>query len=230
MQRRKFIWLALGCGTAAFAGTALAAATPETWDGLVRVKSKKLPIVWLQPGADFSGYRRVMLDPTEVSFEKNWARDYNRNIKGFNGRVSDADVENAVLKGADAATDIFAEAFTKAGYPVVKEAGPDVIRVRTLIMNIAVRAPDVRTSGRSNSYAGEAGEASLVVEVRDSETGALLGRGLDRRLAGGDLWTLRNSVTNRSDFRNLVRRWADTSARGLTELKALPRVEAASEK
>jgi hypothetical protein len=230
MQRRIFIGLVLGCATVTLAGPALAAAPPETWDGLVRVKSKKLAVVYLQPGADFSGYRRVMIDPTEVAFEKDWARNYNRGQRGLNGKVSDADVEKAVQQGAAAATDIFAQAFTKAGYPTAKEAGPDVLRVRTAIVNIQVTAPDIQSPGRTTSFAGEAGQASLVVEVRDSETGALLGRGVDRRVAGDNFTTLRNSVTNRADFAALVRSWADASAKGLTELRAMPRVQPAAAK
>jgi hypothetical protein len=229
MQRRKFIGLVLGCGIVALGAPALAA-VPESWDGLVRVKAKKLAVVYLQPGADFSGYRRVMIDPTEVSFEKNWARNYNRGSRGLSGKVSDADVEKSVQQGAAAATDIFADAFTKAGYPNAKEAGPDVLRVRTMILNVSVTSPDIQTAGRQTSYASEAGQASLVVELRDSETGALLARGVDRKLAGANFTTMRNQVTNRADFNNLVRSWADTSAKGVAELKSLPRVEAASAK
>jgi hypothetical protein len=221
--------LVLGCGTIALTGPVLAA-VPDSWDGLARVKSKKLSAVYLQPGADFSGYKRVMIDPTEVSFEKDWARNYNRGQRGLNSKVSDADVQKAVQQGAVAATDIFTQAFTKAGYAVVKDAGPDVLRVRTLIVNIHVNAPDLQSPGRTTSFAGEAGQASLVIEARDSETGALLGRGVDRRVAGDNFTTLRNSVTNRADFAALVRSWADASAKGLTELRAMPRIQPASAK
>lgn len=54
------------------AGVAAAAKPPSTWDGLVLVGSKRLDLVYLQPGADFRGYSKVMLDPTEVAFHKNW--------------------------------------------------------------------------------------------------------------------------------------------------------------
>jgi hypothetical protein len=221
MNRRETIWLALGCGAVALSGPAAAADAPESWDGLVKVKSKKFQLVYLQPGADFRGYTKVIVDPTEVSFRKNWAKDYNSSIRGASGRISDADVQKTAQQGAVAATDIFSDAFTKAGYTVVKDAGPDVLRVRTLLLNIHVRAPDVPTAGRTRSYASEAGEASLVVEVRDSETGAMIGRAVDRRLAGENSILSRNQVTNRSDFRNLVQAWANDSARGVGELKAL---------
>jgi hypothetical protein len=221
MLRRELIWLSLGFGTLALTGPAVAASAPDSWDGLVKVKSKKFQLVYLQPGANFSGYTKVIVDPTEVAFRKNWTRDYNAGIRGVSGRVSDADVEKVTQQGAIAATDIFAGAFTKAGYTVVKDAGPDVLRVRTLILNVHVRAPEVDQPGRTRSYAAEAGEASLVVEVRDSETGAMIGRAVDRRLAGENTVLSRNQVTNRSDFRILVQRWADDSARGLGELKEL---------
>jgi hypothetical protein len=225
MLRRELFWLTLGLGTAALAGPAAAASAPESWDGLVKVKSKKFQLVYLQPGADFRGYTKVIVDPTEVAFRKNWAKDYNSSIRGVNGRVSDADVQKVTQQGAIAATDIFADAFTKAGYTVVKDPGPDVLRVRTLVLNIHVRAPDIDQPGRSRSYASEAGEASLVVEVRDSETGAMIGRAVDRRLAGENTVLSRNQVSNRSDFRNLVQAWANDSARGLGELKALSPVK-----
>jgi hypothetical protein len=60
----------------------------------------------------------------------------------------------------------------------------------------------------------------MVVEARDSQTGALLGRALDRRLAGDNQRFLRNSVTNRADFRALFRRWARDSIDGLRRLQS----------
>ena len=203
------------------AGAGMSAKAPDTWDNLVRVKSKKLDLVYLQPGADFRGYSKVIIDPTEVAFRKNWARDYNRDSRSISRQVQEKDVRKAVDAAAPVATEIFGEEYRKAGYPVVTEPGEDVLRVRTAVMNIAVNAPDLMTAGRSRSFAGEAGEATLVVEVRDSITGAILGRAIDRRLAGDNSMLIRNSVTNRSDFRQLTRQWARISVGGLTELKAM---------
>ena len=74
------------------------------------------------------------------------------------------------------------------------------------------------------TFANEAGEATLVLEVRDLQSGALMGRAVDRRLAGDTYVLMRNSVTNRSDFSRLFTDWAKESAAGLTELKALSAV------
>ena len=203
------------------AGAPATAKAPPTWDGLVQVKAKRLDLAYLQPGADFRGYTKVMLDPTEVAFAKNWQRDYNASNRNLGGRISDSDVHDAIAKGVAASNQIFAEAWTKGGYAVVTEPGPDVLRIKTGVVNIWVSAPDKPTAGRSYTFAPEAGQATFFIEARDSMTGALLGRAVDQRYAGDAGANWRTSASNRDDFRELVEIWARDGARGLNELKAL---------
>lgn len=206
-------------GALVVAGSTQAAAPPSTWDGLVLVPSKKLDLVYLQPGADFSGYTKVMLEPTEIAFAKNWQRDYNRSTSSLTGRVTDKDLQQAITEAVSAASDVFADAWTKGGYTVVQTPGPDVMLVKNGVVNIAVTAPERNTSGRTRTFANEAGFATFFVEVRDSQSHALLGRAVDQRTVGDNLTTWRTSVSNRADFRDEVKRWADISVRGVTELK-----------
>ncbi len=173
-----------------------------------------------RPGASFAGYTKVKLDPTEVSFEKNWRRDYNTQGVGISRDISEKDVQKAVTQGVAAVSDIFKEEFTKGGYPVVTEAGPDVLWLRTGVLNVRVSAPDTMDPGRTYTFANDAGEATYFIEARDSQTGALLGRAVDRRIVGDNTYGQRNRVTNRMDFRRVVERWAELSIRGLNELKA----------
>jgi hypothetical protein len=64
----------------------------------------------------------------------------------------------------------------------------------------------------------------LFIEARDSTTGALLGRAVDQRIVGDNgLW--RTTVSNRGDFRDVVKSWAETSVRGMAELKALSPIQ-----
>lgn len=212
----------LGLGTAAHAAKA-----PTSWDGLVKVKSKKLDAVYLAPYADFRPYTKVMLDPTEVAFEKNWRRDYNSSSISLAQDISESELQKLIAEGVKAATDIFAEASQEGGFPVVEAPAPDAIRLRTGILDIRVSAPDRPLPGRSYSFSNEAGSAVLVVEVRDSMTGALMGRAVDGRIAGDTTIGWRNKITNRSDFRRVVKDWAKTSIRGLQELKTLSPVDPA---
>jgi hypothetical protein len=171
------------------------------------------------PGADFREYRRVLLDPSELAFRKNWLRDYNNTVTGLDGRLSEKDLQSAISKGSKTADEILAEAYAEGGYPVVTEGGADVLRLRMGVVNIAVTAPEVRMSSRSHTFAGEAGFATLIVEARDSVSGALLGRAVDGRVAGDNSMLWRTSMTNRADFRALMKRWATGGVKGLNELK-----------
>ena len=228
MDRRQFATAAIAAATLACAGAAFGAKAPPSWDNLVRVKSNRMNYVYLLPGADFRGYTKVMLDPTQISFEKNWQRDYNRTQRAPSSQISDADVEKAIADGGKDATEIFAQAFAAGGYTVVTQPGPDVLRVTTAITNLYVTAPDKMTAGRSRTYSREAGYATLVVEVSDSVSGAIMGRAVDNRVAGDTSSARsRSSVTNRSDFRIMAQRWAKRGVEGLDELKRLSPIDTA---
>ena len=210
--------LAAAAGCLALAAPALSKA-PANWDGLVQIPSKRANLLYLHPGADFRGYTKVQIDPTEVAFNKNWQRDYNRSSRSLSSRVSDDDVQAVITKAVAAADDIFHQAWTKGGYTVVNEAGPDVLRVRTGVMNVYVVAPDRPTPGMK-TFSEEAGSATLFVEARDSLSGALLGRAVDQEVVGDSLSLWRTSASNRADFRAVVEQWAAAMVRGVTELKS----------
>ena len=206
---------------AMFLGTAIADEAATNWDGLVEVKPRKMDAVFLLPGADFRPYTRVMIDPTDVAFHKDWMKNMNEPSREMSRRISQDEAAEILAAARSNFDDIFNEAFTKAGYAVVTAPAPDVLRVSTAVVNLYLNAPDTMSAGRSRTFTANAGEATVVIEVRDSTTGALLGRVLDRRetmdSAGMQMAT---SVSNLSDFRQLFKQWATTSARGIDELKA----------
>ena len=198
-----------------------AAKLPATWDGLVEVKANKLAAVYLLPNADFRAYSQVMLDPSEVAFQKDWEQNYNAQTISLSNRVTDGDVQKGIAEAEAALNKIFSETFTKEGYQIVTAPGPNVARVSIGVIDLSVTAPDVGT-GFGMNYAVDAGEATLVVEVRDSVTNQLLGRGLDRRAAGDEDGPgfPRTAVSNRDDFKALFQTWATIAAKGLSELRA----------
>lgn len=191
---------------------------PGTWDGLVEVKSKRMDAAYLAPGADFRGYTRVMVDPPEVAMKKNWVRDQNDSRTGMN-RVTDKDGQRIMDAARENYADVFETALTRAGYALAMAPAPDVMRISTAVINIDVTAPDVMSAGRSVTIAADAGEATLVLEVRDSVTNALIARVLDRRETNGMPQRM-NSVTNVADFRQLFGAWSSAVTRGLEALKA----------
>jgi hypothetical protein len=199
------------------------AADPGSWDGLVQVKPKRLDAVFLLPGADFRAYTKVMMDPVEVAMEKNWLRDYNRDASTMSQRLTDEDVQKILQAARDGFTEIFTEAYRESGMELVTAPGADVLRVRPGVVDLYISAPDtsMMTAGRSRTYTVEAGHATLFLEVRDSVTGALLGRALDRRdTRNSGQVQVANRVTNMADFRALFKQWASISIKGMEELRA----------
>src|SRR5512135_29025 len=114
-------------------------APPTNWDGLVQVKGK-MDLVFVLPGADFRPYSKVMLDRTEVAFKKNWMRDMNDSV-GTSRRMSDADAMKIMEAARSGFADVFEEAFREAGYQVVTQPGPDVLRISTGVLDLYINAP-----------------------------------------------------------------------------------------
>lgn len=198
----------------------------ESWDGLVEVKSKRLDAVFVAPGADFRPYAKLLVDATQTAFHKDWMK--NMNDRRDISRMVDSGQAKEILDAARTNfADVFQEAFTKAGYTIVDQPGPDVLRVTPGVVNLYVNAPDVMAAGRSRSYTANAGEATMVLELRDSQSNALLGRVVDRRETRDSVgMQMSNSVTNTSDFRILFKNWASGCVKGLETLKAVSPVPA----
>lgn len=210
------------------------AATPQiavarpapTWDNLIRVPSRKLDNVYLLPGADFRPYTKVMIDPAEVAFKRGWLKDYNASARNPSARISDQDGRRMLQTAREGFDQVIREAFWDAGYQVVTEAGPDVLRVSPTVFDLVVTAPDTQTAGRSTTWSVEAGEASVAVEARDSSTGAVLGRAVDQRTLDDSMMRQRSSVSNRADFERLFRSWSKTFVDGVAHLKELSPINA----
>lgn len=226
MSRRTIAIFAAICVIGVAAPPVFAAKPPANWDGLALFPSKRFDAVYLMPGVDFRVYTKVMLDPTEVAFRKNWIRDYNNNAMTLDGRISDSEATKILNAARTGFEEVFTKAYTDAGYQVVTQPGADVLRLRTAVANLDISAPDQMTAARTRSYSEDAGSATVVLEARDSLSGALLGRAVDSRTAGDNGTYIRNRVTNRSDFENMFSSWARISVDGIKLLKEMSPVPA----
>lgn len=190
-------------------------------DGLAKVYAKRFDAAYAAPGANFPAYRKVMIDPAEAVFRKNWQRDQNTTRKGHGERITDEDAARILKEVQTELLDAFAEGWRAAGYEVVTAPGPDVLRLKPAIVDLDVFAPDKQTSANTLTFSEQAGRGTFVLEARDSTSGALLLRAEDKRYIGDDnVITRRTSVDNRTDFRIVSKRWSKMSADLLGELKA----------
>lgn len=180
-------------------------ATPDTWEGLKHVKRPGLDTVYVREGVDLSKYKRVALDPVEVSFDKNW--DPRRGPGAFDK----ADPEAIRKNLAKLARDVFKrELEKKGGYPLVEESGEDVLRVRAQIVDLYINGPETDNPS-TRTYVIDAGEMTLVAELFDSQTNALLARVVDRKRGldrGLNELQIANRVTNTAEADRIITAWA----------------------
>jgi hypothetical protein len=210
---------------AAQAGTSAAS---SDLDSLVKVRSKRFDEVYVRTGTDFRGYRSVMLDPTQVTFAGNWVSDMNSQPMSLMQATTVEDADQIAERMGSRFKAVFASAFKSAGYKIVAAPGADVLQVSLRLTDLSINAPETVTVSMPRTvYTLNAGEATLALEVRDSATGVLLWRVVDRRTAG-DRGSFRSSfmvttpVSNGRDFEILFDLWAHSCVKSLGELKAQP--------
>lgn len=179
---------------------------PMSYDGLQKISVKGIDLAYARPGATLAAYSRVMLEPIDVAFHKDW----NPTKAQSRLKLSAEELENIKTGVAKIVYDEFVkELQSKSGFQVVSEAGPDVLRVKAHIVNLFVNAPESRTSAPTRTYTVSAGEMTIFAELFDSETGEVLARIADRRAARrASQVTLTNSVVNADEARSIASGWA----------------------
>jgi hypothetical protein len=195
-----------------------------TADGLVQVRTSGVGGAYVKPGARLGSYRKVMIDPVEVSYKRTPRSSTSRpGVGDANFALDEKEMANLQR--------LFQQAFEKEFsrseiFEVVREPGPDVLRVSGWIVDLVVRAPRER-AGSDRTYIRSAGEMTLVLDVRDAQSHAPLARIADRRAvqpAGGyDLYES-NTVNITAELRRVFTRWARFLREGLDDLQQLPAV------
>ena len=217
---------ALLTGATGIAAQANQSDSPNVRDGLVKVRSHHLDAVYLLPGTDFRGYTKVLLDQTQVVFRDHWIKDINQSTRELSNRINSADAERIVEEARTTFAEIFGSALKDAGFEIVTAPGADVLRLAPRVVDVYVNAPDKLTKAPlTRVFTVDAGQATLVLEIRDSTTGALIGRATDHGTAsldGSSRLSRTSSVANRGEFEDLFRALAQASAKGLNELKVQP--------
>src|SRR5215471_17752528 len=115
-------------------GMAGQVALPPELTGLVKVKAKNVDNAYLLPGADFRTYPKIMIDPAEVAFRKDWMRNINSQERSASRRVDEQDAQEIVAAARSSFADIWEKSFRKAGYGIAKAPGVGVLRLSPAIV------------------------------------------------------------------------------------------------
>jgi hypothetical protein len=197
--------LAVACFTLLSLAASAAKKPPAEWDGLQLVKIKGVDAAYVRPGADFSIYNKIIIDPIHVAFHKDWDKESSI----YKQKLSTEQLEDIKQRLGKLAEETFAKVFSEKGGPeIVTAPGPDVLRFSSAIVDLWPRAVDTQEPGRNYVFTTSAGSAVLYAELRDSETNQLIGRvvdGRDARNSGTMRWT--NSVENTAEARGMVMDW-----------------------
>ena len=182
-------------------------------DGLEKIKVKDIDLAYARPGVTLATYKSLILDPVDVSFHKDW----NPERTGSRLKLSSTEREKIRTGVGKVVHDEFAKTLQgKDGYKLVKTAAPDALRVKVKILNLYVNAPDTKAAGRSRTFTVSAGEMTMLLELSDSETGAILARVVDRREARNTgQWQLSGSVVNVGEAQQIAATWAKILRNGL---------------
>lgn len=195
-----------------------------THDGLTRVDGTIMSAVWAREDIDLTSYRKIMFQGLGVEF---------RPVDGpYSGRAGTTSLQTGrssrnEFQLDEATKQLFIEEIRGAFleeiqrsevFEVVEEPGRDVLLINVALLDVVSRVPpDI--AGRSRIYIDRVGEATLVLELRDSMSNAIFLRAVDRRAAERQGMAQQSTpATNRAEVRRLGRRWATNVRNGLDTL------------
>jgi hypothetical protein len=191
---------------------------PTTPEGLERVDSRRLDVVYWRHGATLAPYKRIALLDCSVAFRKNWEHEQEARRSVYKADAEDMERIRGLL------AEEFRAVFTRelhelGGYEIVDAAGDDVLMLRPSIVDLDVAAPVIDdVPGIVVNYVASAGEMTLHLELFDSATNSLIGRVIDRA-QGSEVkqFLISDAVTNRAEADRILQEWAQTLRAALDE-------------
>jgi hypothetical protein len=217
----------LGLGAIVIVGCATSTPTIDTgpdaeptFDGLYPVVGGRMDAAWARPDFSVEPYSKVILNGVGVEYRPGCAKPTSMR------RTSSTECFDPTPDQRARFEELMAEAFTEEmargeHYEIVTEPGPDVLLITGGLLDVvSFIPPDI--VGRGDIFLSRVGEATIVLELRDSVTGAILVRAVDRRAAedAAGMGTRSNRVTNSAEFRRLARAWARILREGLDRFMA----------
>jgi hypothetical protein len=202
-----FMLVALASGGCSSTGRTPKLGTEKSFDGLTKVENARFGAAWVRRDFDLSGYTHVKLQGAGIAYKpvRRTGGSGARRSTGSEFPISDAAKERleSIMEKA-----FQSELANSKRFELTEETGPDVLLVWGGLLDVvSFVPPDV--VGRGNVFINAVGEATLLIELRDSQSNTTLARLLDRRAAqsvqGGQV---SNAVTNTSEIRRMANRWA----------------------
>ena len=188
-----------------------------TFDGLVRIDNARFAMAWIDPDIDLTQYNKIIPGGAEFEFrnvQKTSAMAARRsNENEF--WISDANRQRLV----DMVSDTFTEELQRSEhFTLTEEAGPDALIINGALHDIVSRVPP-QDVGRSEIWLRSLGEATLIIELRDSLSNEVIYRAVERRAVENQSQMIRaHTATSWAEVRRWARRWATRLREGLDSI------------
>lgn len=180
-----------------------------SFDGLHKIDNSRSDAAWAVPDLDFSGYTNIRFVSLGIQY-KEVANKGRSQVTRSQGGPFFID-EKARAQFEALVSEIFSEELGKiTRFEIVDEPGPDTLEVGGGLLNVTSQVPPDPVGGRSSYYLTSIGDATLVLEIRDSMSNRILARAVDRRAAEtlGGTFRRSNTVSNSVEVKRLIRYWA----------------------
>lgn len=188
-----------------------------TAEGLQKADVAGFDLVYVRPGASLAAYGRIQLEPVSVAFRRDFGKS---SMAGATRRVRPEDLQEIKDGLSTLVQEKVRGELATGGYALSDAAGEDVLTVELSIVNLYINAPDLPNANNARVYTTSVGEMTLVAELRDSVSGELLARILDRAVGRE---SMRPEFTTRADnvaeANNLAEAWAKSLRKGLDQAR-----------
>jgi hypothetical protein len=175
-----------------------------TADGLVRVVSRPEGGVYRNLDADFTRYKRLMIEPLTVEFLDGWRKQH--------PAVSDAEVRRIEAETARNFREVFTAILVDEGpFELAEVREADVLVVVPRMLDLMIPAPETEHDAGFRSHSPRLVSMEMTGELRDGVNGDVLLRvnmieGRDRLkthpMSGA------NRITNAHEIRGSLEKWS----------------------
>jgi len=180
-------------------------------EGLAAFEARNYDAAFIRPGVDFGAYRGLLVSELELAF-----RTPDRSQREF--PLSEEQKRRF--------RDVLAEAFRAElsgleNLELVSDPAVDVLDLHIRVQDILAVVPgrSMGQMGRAAIALQAAGEATLVIELRDSRSEEILMRVFDQRaVEGAAVLKDGEPITRWDEVGALCREWARTAAAGIDRL------------
>lgn len=186
----------------------------RTPDGLEKVQSPNVDSLYVAPGMSLAPYRRVMLDNVDVAFKADWQQRH--------PEVPPDDVAMIRHGAASIFRAEFSRELEKGGYSIASQPAPDVLRVAASIVDLDFAAANASAADKP-AYLVTPANMSLLAELRDSQSGAMLARVADqKRGRGSGNLQVADQMAYTDEARAAFTSWAGLLRQALDEARKPP--------